>query len=59
LKTSKRIPLSEQQAIENSEWLFKIDTRTAIESLYRTADPYVSKTILGFIKAKASLKGCI
>ena len=59
VKTSNKIPLTEQQAMENSEWLFKVSYDIAIKSLHRKTEPFTSMTMLGFLKAKSQQKGCI
>jgi|LakMenEpi03Aug12_release.lakeMendotaPanAssembly.Ray.scaffolds.fasta_scaffold782332_1 hypothetical protein len=45
-------------AISNSEWLFSIDTRLAIQSLFvKSGTPFLDKKIFTYVMHKSGLRG--
>jgi hypothetical protein len=50
---------TERQAIENAEWLFKIDLKAAIKCLQADEKPFTSGTFFQFLKKNGGVRGCI
>jgi len=50
---------AEKQAMENSEWLFKIDLKAAVKCLQADDSPFTSGSIFQFLKQKGGVRGCI
>ena len=50
---------AEKQAMENSEWLFKIDSKAAVKCLQADDSPFTSGSIFQFLKQKGGVRGCI